>query len=114
MAKYVCFCGNPTDNETIIGSVVLHTCDACKDRIHREVAWQSEGEQWAEDRVVCPYCGHEYSAYDSWDFDPGGEGEIECELCGKKFDLEVREIRQFSTKRSLCEMPAGWNGEEVQ
>lgn len=106
--SFLCSCGNQTDNEEVIGGIVLHTCDACLQRIHKETTWELEGEQYQEDTVICPYCGHEYEKYDAYGFDLGGEDEIECERCGKKFDLEVREVRLFTTKRSLCEMPADW------
>ena len=109
--KYICSCGKPTDNATTIGSIVIHTCDDCKKEIEKQVAWESMGEQWREETVICPFCGHEYSNYDSWNFEVGETSEVECECCGKRFDLEVREVRNYSTKRSLCEMPEDWDGD---
>lgn len=34
--SFLCSCGNQTDNEEVIGGIVLHTCDACLQRIHTE------------------------------------------------------------------------------
>lgn len=102
--KYTCPCGNPTDNIKIIGNVTLHTCDRCKERISKEVAWESKNEHWRVNTVICPYCDFEYEAYDAYAYEENEE-EIECPVCGKKFDLEVEHIKYFSTKRSVCEMP---------
>ena len=105
--SFICArCKNPTDNETIIGDVTVHFCDACNKQLHREVTWESEGEQYLEKTVICPYCEHEYEMFDAYELE--SDEEIECECCGKKFDLEVREVRLFTTKRSLCEMPKDW------
>lgn len=110
--SFICArCHNSTDNETVIGSVTVHICDACSEQLHKEVTWESEGEQYQEDTVICPFCGHEYEKYDAYEFE--SDEEIECELCGKKFDLEVREVRLFTTNRSLCEMPEDW-GEPIE
>ena len=61
--KFVCSCGNPTDNSTVICNRVLHTCDECLERISKEVDWESENEDlddeksWDEDDIIwdCPY-----------------------------------------------------------
>lgn len=108
--KFVCRCGNPTDNAEVIGEIVLHTCDECKARISKEVDWESENEHWRKDTIICPYCDYEYESYDAYNYEDS-EDEIECPECGKKFDLEVENIRYFSTKRSLCEMPEDYEGE---
>lgn len=60
-------------------------------------------------KVICS-CGN----FTDWSFDPGEAGKATCKRCGRKFDFVVREARRFSEKRSLCEMPADRNGEEVQ
>lgn len=85
--KYVCSCGNPTDNKKIIAGIQIHICDDC------------------EKTIICPHCGYEYEYYDSCEYEEGEEEEIECNCCGHKFDLEVEEIRYYSTKKSVCEMP---------
>ena len=104
--KYTCRCGNPTDNMEIIGDVTLHTCDSCKERISKEVAWESKNEHFREKTIICPYCDFEYELYDAYLYaDEEKAEEIECPECGKKFDLEVEHITYFSTKRSVCEMP---------
>ena len=38
--------------------------------------------------------------------------EYDCEMCEKLFDIEVEHYVRYSTKRSLREMPADWNGDE--
>ena len=109
--KFVCgHCGKPTDNTKVYGNLVFHTCDECQDKMDREIDWQSENEHFRENTIICPYCDYEYEAYDSYRYDEGEETEIECPECGRKFDLEVENIRYFSTKRSLCEMPTEKGG----
>ena len=107
--KFVCSCGNPTDNEKVIGKMVIHTCDECLERISKEVDWESENEHYQERTIICPYCDFEYEDYDAWCFDCS-EDEVECPECGKRFDLEIQEIRYFSTKRSVCDMPEDYEG----
>lgn len=103
--KYKCSCGKPTDNETFISeNLILHTCDECKEQIHKEVEFQSEGEQWREDTIICPFCKYHFEAYDCYEYEVGEHSKIECPACDGKFDLEVEDIRYFSTKKSLCEM----------
>ena len=102
--KFICSCGNPTDNATVIGNIVLHTCDKCLERISKEADWENENEHYHERTIICPYCDFEYEEYDAWGFDCS-EDKVECPECGKRFDLEVEDVRYFSTKRSLCDMP---------
>lgn len=106
--QYVCdYCGKPTDDVHTIGGIEkeFHTCKACADKWSREYDYQSEGETTRERSIVCPHCGHEYEDYDAYGFDEGDTEGVECECCGKKIDLEVEHFRQYSTKRSLSEMP---------
>ena len=105
--KFECsFCGAPTNNEEKIGHITLHTCYSCQERIGRETAWQSEGETWHEDTIICPYCGFEFDDYDCYQFEDDEDvEEQECPECGKHFDIEVRVIRYYNTKRSICDMP---------
>jgi len=110
--QYVCdSCGEPTDNAMTIAGIerVFHTCDACETRIRREIEWGNRGDQFRENTVICPYCGFSYEDYDAYGFDEGKTDEVVCPECGKKFDLEVEDIRYFSTRRSLCEMPEGFD-----
>ena len=107
--KFVCSCGTPTDNEKMIGNLIVHTCDKCLERISKEVDWGSENEHWHERTIVCPYCDYEYEEYDAYSYEDS-EDEIECPECGKRFDLEVESIRYFSTKRSVCDMPEDYKG----
>lgn len=122
MSKYKCRCGAPTDNDqsfTVPSCITggepsryeVHRCDKCDKRFHQELDWESEGETIQEKEIICPYCEHKYDDYDAYAFDEGDHPEVECEICGRKFDLEIREVRTYSTKRSLCEMPENY-GEE--
>lgn len=110
-------CGCDTTNDqsfTVRTGYVceVHRCDACDKRWHMELDWECMGETINESNIICPYCGYEYSDYDGWSFEGGDHEEVECECCGKHFDLEVRERRTYSTKRSVCDMPDDWDGEE--
>ena len=106
--KYKCsVCGKPTDNEKTTHGYTYHICNECHDRISKEVEFQSEGEQWRENTIICPFCEYHFEAYDSYEYEIGEHSEIECPACDRKFDLEVEEIRYFSTKKSLCEMNRG-------
>lgn len=111
-AKFVCgHCGKPTDNTQRVYEFEFHTCDECQRKLDIEYEWQSENEHFAEDTIICPYCDYEYEDYDACEYECS-EDEIECPECGKKFDLEVRVTTEYSTKRSLCEMPEDYQGED--
>ena len=108
--KYICCkCGKPTDNIEVVNmanaSFSYSKCDECKERWSREYDWKSENETSNEKQLICPYCDHEYDDYDTYGFDEGETEEIECEVCGRKFDLIVEYVRLYSTSRSICEMP---------
>lgn len=112
-------CGKPTNNDRIFTlpsgtEYHLHTCDKCAKRIHLEVEWESIGEHYREDEIICPYCECSYDDYDAWKFDEGKSPEVECEFCGKKFDLEVVVRRKYTTKRSICEMPDDFDPEKYE
>lgn len=96
-------------NTKVICDYVFHTCDECQKKMDIEYDWQSKNEHYGEDTIICPYCDYEYENYDACQYEDN-ESEIECPLCGKKFDLEVRTITEYSTKRSLCEMPEDYQG----
>lgn len=53
--------------------------------------------------AICPYCDSMFQ--DSWDFDE--DESVECDECGKLFELEV-EIETTYTTYSNCSL----NGEE--
>lgn len=91
--------------------VEVHRCDRCDKRFHQELDWESEGETYNENRVVCPYCGHEYDDYDSYSFGTDTD-EVECRSCGHEFILRVEVKKLFSTRRSLSEMPENYGEEE--
>lgn len=117
--KYKCqYCGAETDNDqsfkSIIGDYIfeVHRCDKCQERWDRELAWESKGETIDERELICPYCNAVYHDYEAYGFDEGETEEEECSNCGRKFDVEVKVERLYSTKRSLCEMPDDWNEED--
>lgn len=120
MSKFVCMmCGSPTDNDQsftvpdyFMGWEEVHRCDKCDKRFHQELSWEAKGETTREYKLICPYCQYEYDDYDAYGFQEGDTPEVECEMCGRKFDLEVDTRRVFSTKRSLCEMPEDWDEED--
>lgn len=97
-------CGKPTDNVKSYEGIIIHTCDECEEQISKEVEWEYKNNHYREKTIICPYCDYEYEAYEAYVYEEAEE-EIECELCGRKFDLEVEDVRYFSTKRSVCEMP---------
>lgn len=114
-----CDCGKPTDNSRDVNGLdgnplfTVHRCDACQDLLDREYDFQCEGETILKRDMICPWCGHVYVPERSWQYiDVGSEEEVECECCGKKFDVEVENHPRFSTKRSLCEMPEDYGKEE--
>ena len=129
MSNFKCEkCGAATDNDqsfvlTPICStepihIEVHRCDECDKRWHQELDWECEGETINESKLICPYCDHEYDDSEAYYFDEGDTPEVECEMCGRKFDLTVETRRVFSTKRSLSEMPENYGyedgeGEEV-
>lgn len=100
-------CGSLTQGALTEDAVTQYTCGTCLNRINKEVAYQSENEHWHEATVICPHCDYGYESYDSYtDFEPGDDLEkVICPECGKTFELEVEEIRYFSTKKHVCEMP---------
>ena len=110
--KHTCRdCGRETDNEKVIKSIVdgkplftVHRCDECQAKWDAELEFQSEGEKFREDNLICPWCDFAFEDYDACRYEEGEETEIECPECGRKFDLEVEIQRVYSTKRSLCEM----------
>lgn len=110
---YVCdTCGKPTDHvKQVCDHFIIHRCEECEKLIDRQIDWELTNEHHREYTVCCPYCDYEYEDYDSQCYDEG-EYTVKCPVCGKIFDLEVVEIRLFSTKRNKCEMPEDWEGEE--
>lgn len=110
-------CGKPTTNSYDVKDLdgtplfTVHHCDACEERFRLEIDFQSEGETIEIDTLVCPWCGHEYDDYEACRYDCD-EDEVECEVCGRKFDLEIHTAVRYSTKRSLCEMPEDYGKEE--
>lgn len=106
-------CGAGTNNTELIREIPVHFCDVCRERISREAKWERQGETWRKPNVICPYCGYEMDSEDSaLFFEVGKTEEYACEWCQRKFDVEVRQVRYYSTNRSACEMPEDWQPPE--
>lgn len=105
-------CGNPTHNEEDIGGVKVHICNKCQLAIQKQIEFQSDNQHFRKDKIKCPWCDFEYEDYDGYAYDAGAEEEVECAECGKKFELQVEEIRYYSTKKAVSEMPSDYSGEE--
>lgn len=118
MGKFVCgICGGPTDNDQSFDlpsgyHVEMHRCAACDKRLDLEYEWQSLDEHYRERSIICPHCGYEFEDYDAYGFDEGGHDAVECPDCMKHFDLVVVEVREYSTKRSVCDMPDDFDTEK--
>ena len=61
------------------------------------------------DEIVCPYCGQEFS--DSLEFIDQDGDDIDCDACGKSFELTVNHSVTYSTSRKDCENDAHEWGE---
>lgn len=113
--KYKCtLCGSDTDNVELVGKAEIHCCDKCRERINKEVEWEGINEHWREAKITCPYCDHEYEDYECYEFDEGKTEEVECPICDRKFDVDVIQIRKYSTKRSTSEMPEDFDPENFK
>ena len=111
--KYTCDkCGNPTDNKYVYkdhfdkeiikrygwGDKMSHTCDECEQKAEDYEEWKNE--QYKEDRIICPWCG--YKNEDSWEYVESEDG-VECDRCGKLFNLEVDHEITYTTRKSDSE-----------
>lgn len=114
---YTCgVCGEPTPNyreyppllAAILGKQWYSTCDKCTRKAQILCKWRNE--QYAEERLICPYC--ESSIDDPWYYDEDDE-EAVCPECGRTFELEIATVRTYRTKRRIEDMPDGWNGGEL-
>lgn len=78
-------------------------CSSCyKEASYYELAQSlqenEETETYCEDEIVCPYCGNRMEDYDGY-FIQQGDGEYECDECGKTFNFTVRVEATYSTSR---------------
>lgn len=63
----------------------------------------SRGESFAEDTIICPWCGYVDPDSTEWSPDrhgPEGDGELECGDCGKSFHCSRNVRWTYSTRRS--------------
>lgn len=51
-----------------------------------------------EDEIVCPYCGHRMTDDEGY-FEREGDGEYDCDECGKTFNFTVNIEVTYSTSR---------------
>lgn len=85
-------------------------CYTCKREVAREEAAEEirSGETtstFAEDEVICPWCGYRYGVdelgYADWpEFFEDGEHDIVCDECGKPFTLTVNVSYSYDTERA--------------
>jgi hypothetical protein len=62
-------------------------CDACrKKRIEKQIA-EYQGNDYCNDLITCPWCGHKIT--DSWEFNDRESFEHECGECEHTFEVEV-------------------------
>ena len=78
-------------------------CSSCCKEAHYDELAQSlqedeETETFCEDEVVCPYCGNRMADDDGY-FIQEGDGEYECDECGKTFNFTVHMEVTYSTSR---------------
>lgn len=110
-----CGCDTPNSKDVYIDQRYIftsHRCDGCEKRYDLEFDFQSQGETINETDLICPWCGYEYETYYAYGFDDGDTEEVVCSDCGKHFDLKIETRRRYSTRRSLCDMPDDYTGEE--
>lgn len=78
-------------------------CSSCYEEAYYNELAQSlqeneETETYCENEVVCPYCGNRMADDDGY-FIQEGDGEYECDECGKIFNLTVHVEATYSTSR---------------
>lgn len=87
-----------------------HLCFRCakEEAIEKTVADICSGEEtstFAEDDVICPWCGYRYSSDElscaDWpEFFEDGEHGMFCDECGKPFTLTVNVSYSYGTVRA--------------
>ncbi len=77
-------------------------CSSCRKKIALEKVQadieeaKTTGEEvdtWSDDYVICPYCGHAHETCLGYEDFPEiyeeGSHKVECDECGKTFELET-------------------------
>lgn len=87
-----------------------HLCFRCakEEAIEKTAADIRSGEEtstFAEDDVICPWCGYRYGSdelgYADWpEFFEDGEHGMFCDECGKPFTLTVNVSYSYDTERA--------------
>ena len=68
------------------------------DDLAQSLAENEETETYDEDAIICPYCGNRIEDDDGY-FASKGEGEYECDDCGKTFNFTANIEVTYSTTR---------------
>jgi DNA-directed RNA polymerase subunit RPC12/RpoP len=76
--------------------------DCCKKKNYdfyvREIDDGDEDEIQSDDEIVCPYCGSFFPDYDGT-YSESNCDEIECDECGKTFEVTADITITYTTKR---------------
>lgn len=94
-------CGNKiSEFEYDYNQGMCYTCSRNKynDELADRLRENEEIETSFEDEIVCPYCGHRM-ADDEGYFERKGDGEYDCDECGKTFNFTVNIEVTYSTSR---------------
>lgn len=68
------------------------------DDLAQSLKENEEVETDNEDVIICPYCGNRIEDDDGW-FASKGDGEYECDECGKTFNFTANIEVTYSTSR---------------
>lgn len=101
MSNYKCKnCGEEISKYEYYYQGICFLCQ--KERYYDDLAQclaeNRETETYDEDSIICPYCGNRKEDDDGY-FASKGEGEYECDECGKTFNFTANIKVTYSTTR---------------
>lgn len=99
--KYCKVCGNKiSEFEYDFNNCMCYKCsrNEWNDKLAERLKENEEIETSFEDEIVCPYCGYRMADDDGY-FEREGDGEYDCEECGKTFNFAVNIEVTYSTTR---------------
>lgn len=103
MNEYKCKkCGRSiTDYEQHYKNGLCFWCYELGQRANQAESLQNneETETYAEDCVICPWCGYRIEEDGDCYFINEGEGEYECPECGKEFCFSTEQTVTYNTWR---------------
>lgn len=75
-------------------------CSAeCEKRWDEKFIWDYEHTHNSNDGAICPFCGHEHTAGGDYpELYDESLCEMECDNCGRKFEIESISIWSWETK----------------